>query len=197
VSARILDGLATLADAVESSGDGLIALDAAGHPRHATAMAERLIRKYLGRPLRFRSSLPEQLRAWVDGQAAWLDVSDDAEAPADALVVAHEGLHCLIRWIPADNGSYLLLEERADSPAGEAKRSASLSSLSPREREVLQQVAAGHTNRQIADQLNCSRRTVQKHLEHIFRILRVSNRTAAAIAFHRTVNVAHTARPPG
>lgn len=53
--------------------------------------------------------------------------------------------------------------------------------LTPREREVLQWVAAGKSNRDIAEILGASPRTVEKHLEHVFDKLGVETRTAAAM----------------
>jgi DNA-binding CsgD family transcriptional regulator len=53
--------------------------------------------------------------------------------------------------------------------------------LTRREREVLNLVAEGKTNRQIGARLAISGRTVQKHLEHIYQKLRVRTRTAAAM----------------
>ncbi len=55
-----------------------------------------------------------------------------------------------------------------------------LPSLTPREAEVLMWVAHGKTNRDIADILSMSPRTVNKHLEHIYQKLGVETRTAAA-----------------
>jgi DNA-binding NarL/FixJ family response regulator len=52
-------------------------------------------------------------------------------------------------------------------------------SLSVREREVLAQVAAGKTNREIATQLVISQHTVGRHLENIFTKLGVTSRAAA------------------
>lgn len=57
--------------------------------------------------------------------------------------------------------------------------------LTPRETEVLSWLAKGKTNRDIADILGMSHRTVNKHLEHIFEKLGVETRSAAtAIAGH-------------
>jgi len=56
--------------------------------------------------------------------------------------------------------------------------------LSSRERQVLNLVAAGKTNRQIASQLGISEHTVARHVSNIFNKIRVSSRTAAsAFAF--------------
>jgi DNA-binding CsgD family transcriptional regulator len=51
--------------------------------------------------------------------------------------------------------------------------------LSDRELEVLRLVAAGHTNRQIADQLFLSVKTIDRHLSNIFSKLGVGSRTSA------------------
>ena len=51
--------------------------------------------------------------------------------------------------------------------------------LTPRQRELLNLVAAGHTNTQIARRLGLSQATVRTHLEHIYGRLHVSSRTAA------------------
>ncbi len=57
--------------------------------------------------------------------------------------------------------------------------------LTPREREVLQWVAAGKTNRDIADILGANPRTVAKHLERVYAKLGVETRTAAAMKLVR------------
>ena len=53
--------------------------------------------------------------------------------------------------------------------------------LTPREAEVLVQVARGYTSKEVAVQLEMSTRTVQHHLEHIYAKLGVSTRAAAAL----------------
>ncbi|WBB57780.1 AAA family ATPase [Streptomyces sp. WMMC500] len=52
--------------------------------------------------------------------------------------------------------------------------------LSPREREVARLVALGHTNRQIADVLYLSPRTVEQHVAKLLRKLHVGSRTEVA-----------------
>ncbi len=59
--------------------------------------------------------------------------------------------------------------------------------LTPRETEVLSWVAKGKTNRDIAEILGMSPRTVNKHLEHIFEKLGVETRAAAAALASRTL----------
>jgi DNA-binding NarL/FixJ family response regulator len=58
----------------------------------------------------------------------------------------------------------------ADSP---------LSELTDRERDVLELLVKGDTNRQIADSLGITANTVKKHVDHILQKLQVSTRAAA------------------
>jgi DNA-binding CsgD family transcriptional regulator len=54
--------------------------------------------------------------------------------------------------------------------------------LTGRQRQVLSLVAGGLTDAAIGRRLGCSPRTVDKHLEHVYRLLGVSCRTAAIAA---------------
>jgi DNA-binding NarL/FixJ family response regulator len=53
--------------------------------------------------------------------------------------------------------------------------------LSLREREVLAEIRVGRTNREIAERLQVSTSTVNKHVHQVLRKLRVRNRAEAAI----------------
>jgi DNA-binding CsgD family transcriptional regulator len=53
--------------------------------------------------------------------------------------------------------------------------------VTPREREVLEWLAGGKTDREIGEILGMSPRTVQKHLQHIYEKLGVETRTAAVM----------------
>ena len=70
-------------------------------------------------------------------------------------------------------------EEAAPQPA------ADLSDLSDREREVLELVAAGLSNEEIAERLFLSIRTVERHLSNVFVKLRLSGKSARAAAAAR------------
>lgn len=56
-----------------------------------------------------------------------------------------------------------------------------IDSLTGREKEVLIQVANGMFNKEIANSLNISERTVKNHISNIFKKIDVSDRTQAAV----------------
>jgi DNA-binding NarL/FixJ family response regulator len=53
--------------------------------------------------------------------------------------------------------------------------------LSRREREVLDEIRLGLTNRQIAARLGVSTNTINKHVQEVLRKLEVDNRVQAAL----------------
>lgn len=67
----------------------------------------------------------------------------------------------------------------------EVRPADALASLTPREREVLAQIAEGLTNKEIARQLSVSPATVKAHVERIIAKLGVSDRTQAAVLVAR------------
>ncbi|AZS74954.1 LuxR family transcriptional regulator [Streptomyces lydicus] len=68
-------------------------------------------------------------------------------------------------------------ETAAADPAADARRPGG---LSPRELQVLAELTAGRTNREIAERLYITPRTVGTHIEHILAKLDLPNRAAAA-----------------
>jgi pimeloyl-ACP methyl ester carboxylesterase/DNA-binding CsgD family transcriptional regulator len=83
----------------------------------------------------------------------------------------------------AEVRAFLGDDERTPAATGD------LSELSEREREVVELVAAGMTNEQIAERLFLSTRTVERHLSNVYAKLRLSGksaRAAAAARFSRT-----------
>ena len=63
-----------------------------------------------------------------------------------------------------------------------------LAQLTPREKEVLQAIATGHSNKEIAEQLYITERTVKNHVNSILRSLDLRDRTQAAIFAHKYLN---------
>jgi DNA-binding CsgD family transcriptional regulator len=82
-----------------------------------------------------------------------------------------EGDRALLTLLrPHLHQAYLDAERRRHHPGAD---------LTPRQRQLLDLVAAGYTNAQIARRLNIAEGTVRKHMENIHRRLQVPSRTAA------------------
>ena len=77
-------------------------------------------------------------------------------------------------------------EAPAAPPAGAAAPGAGAKPLTRREREIAGLVADGLGNREIAERLYLSKRTVDSHLEHIFTKLGFTSRTQLAAWVART-----------
>jgi DNA-binding NarL/FixJ family response regulator len=113
---------------------------------------------------------------------------DDRAAAIETLRAAHEdAVHLGARPVAAQmEGLARKLRLRlgtADSPSQAspgAPDAASAAGLTPREREVLTLVAAGRTNRQVAEQLFISESTAGVHVSNILGKLGVATRTEAA-----------------
>src|SRR5436190_7651403 len=63
---------------------------------------------------------------------------------------------------------------------------AEVEGLSPREKDILELLAEGFPNKQIADRLGLTDGTVRWHLRHVYHKLHVRSRTEAALKFRAT-----------
>jgi DNA-binding NarL/FixJ family response regulator len=79
---------------------------------------------------------------------------------------------------PRELVRYLIDEQMAES--------GSLSTLSTRQREILELVAEGLSNAEIAKRLFLSESTIKQHLRGTYKLLGVNNRTEAANLFRRS-----------
>ncbi|MGQ0601186.1 MAG: response regulator transcription factor [Anaerolineales bacterium] len=57
----------------------------------------------------------------------------------------------------------------------------SLANLTPRERQILQLVVAGKTNKEIADEIRISIKTVEFHLDHVYTKTGLRSRLSTAM----------------
>ena len=86
----------------------------------------------------------------------------------------------------------LLKEAIFQSEEEEAKAAAlrrAIESLTTRQREVMELVALGYDNQQIADELQISIMTVKKHIQWIFQSLEVRHRTELAAKWYQAHSV--------
>jgi DNA-binding CsgD family transcriptional regulator len=124
------------------------------------------------------SSLPEAVDRAVAAQFAAID-NALAIATGGPAEVGGRGCQCAVQvlWRGDETRNAMVLIRRAGPAPSRAP--AVHDELTAREREVLQWVAAGKTNTQIAEILSASPRTIGKHLENIYAKLGVETRTAA------------------
>jgi len=149
-----------------------------------TPLARKLCAQYLGTTA--GPVLPEPLAHWALAQANALRRG----LPATDHTLA-QGTRRLTLTLHGDTGDgdwLVVVRETSDICAERAMATAF--SLTAREAQVLHWVVQGKTNRDIADILGMSPRTVNKHLEHVFEKLGVETRTAAA-----SVAMQRAARP--
>lgn len=72
-----------------------------------------------------------------------------------------------------------ILKQLQSSDSSQSIKKTDASILTKREYEILVLVAQGLSNKEISQQLNLSRYTVESHIKHIYRKLAVCNRTKA------------------
>jgi DNA-binding NarL/FixJ family response regulator len=124
-----------------------------------------------------RRDLIDAVRA---GAAGYLTKDLSPEALQRAVRGVRSGDLAMSRTMAADVIEHLTSATRRPGPPGEAS---DLADLSAREEEVLHQLSDGLTDRQIADRLSISPRTVETHVANVLRKLGVRNRSQAAVRY--------------
>ncbi|MGL3105311.1 response regulator [Bradyrhizobium sp. BR 1432] len=158
--------------ALDVSGRFLFAVNRQGDVLWATPQAQRLLSDRHG-PQADGFVLPPSLLQWLD-QAR----SKGSSKPQAASLPDNPQLRFYYMGETAPNEFLLRLsKEFGTAPPPEFT---SELGLTTREGEVLAWLSKGKTNRDIAQILGLSPRTVDKHLEQIYAKLGVENRTAAA-----------------
>jgi DNA-binding NarL/FixJ family response regulator len=158
--------------ALDVSGRFLLAVNRQGKIMWATPQAHKLLSDHLGAD-GDELVLPEPLRQWLEvAQRSASKTQPTAALSRDAQL----RLHYMGKAGPNEFLLRLAKDTGTDLPA----EFSSEFGLTTREREVLSWLSKGKTNRDIAQILGLSPRTVDKHLEQIYAKLGVENRTAAA-----------------
>ena len=122
--------------------------------------------------------------AWQSPQAQrWLGDRFGAEAVTADRLARHstaDGRQLLARRLGEVGLGEVMWLLSLQAPGDAAASRLATAALTPRETEVLSWIAKGKTNRDVAEILGMSPRTVNKHLEHVFEKLGVETRAAAA-----------------
>lgn len=102
------------------------------------------------------------------------------DAEADTLIDAIRNVNCGDTYIQPSMASDLIYAIDK-SPYKSVRKRFGQKDLTPREIEVLLLIADGMNNKEIADKLYISEKTVKNHVSNIFKKLDVADRTQAAI----------------
>jgi DNA-binding NarL/FixJ family response regulator len=159
--------------ALDVSGRFLLSVNHQGKIIWATPQAQKLLFDSLGATGKDDLTLPAALRQWLEhvqsGKGGSKSTASFPDHPELRLhYVGNSGPNEYLLRLAKDAGGELPAEFTSEL------------GLTTREGEVLSWLSKGKTNRDIAQILGLSPRTVDKHLEQIYAKLGVENRTAAA-----------------
>jgi|TARA_R110001599_G_scaffold132228_1_gene308729 DNA-binding response OmpR family regulator/DNA-binding CsgD family transcriptional regulator len=156
--------------ALDSTGQHLFTSNDDGEVKWATPQTYALFAKAKVKGRDLQSDFCQQLQAWIT----------KPRKTDDSLTLAGLDYPLALRFVGQhSNGDWLIKLVDGNRPI-EAALLRSKLDLTERESDVLFWIANGKSNREAAEILSMSPRTVNKHLEMIFPKLGVENRTAAA-----------------
>lgn len=159
--------------ALDTAGQFLFTIDLHGHLVWATPQVYQLFDSAgaTSDSIALTTSTEQQLREWINHRP-------DAGRQLSLQQLAQELKVEMLNLI--DGKEYLLRLTNPHKPADDTHSLKQTFSVTGREADVLLWIANGKTNREIGQILEMSPRTVNKHLEQIFKKLGVENRTSAA-----------------
>jgi len=169
--------------ALDVSGRFLLAVNSLGAILWATPQAQKLLADNLAADADDTVSLPQPMLQWLE-QVQKARAS--SKAPPSAGFPGNELLR--LQYMGKVGPDEFLLRLAKDTAAYLPSEFSKELGLTGREGEVLSWLSKGKSNRDIAQILGLSPRTVDKHLEQIYAKLGVENRTAAAAI---AVNASH------
>lgn len=158
---------------IESAPDALVMLDSGLDAEFCREVLQRIAQQF-----------PEVkiIITAMDGSQKWLhevmqfnvQAGVPRDSDAETFVLALNAVARGMMFLPGDWLNSTELESR------------DIKALSARQREILQMLAAGESNKQIGRALNISTGTVKAHLESLYRRLDVKNRTQAAMMLNES-----------
>ncbi len=171
--------------ALDVSGRYLLATDTSGGVLWCTPQSAKLLGRAFGDFHGEGDLLPPKVQEWLQKRTL-ADVKS-----ADTIVLASDTSPLTLQFsyvgqVAPEEILLRLVEGEIENDNLVLKRKLQ---LTQRESEVLMWIARGKSNRDIAEILNRSPRTVNKHLEQIYAKLGVENRAAAAALAVRMIGV--------
>jgi len=161
--------------ALDVSGRYLLAVNRQGKILWATPQAQKLLSDNLAAGNDDELVLPQPMLQWLE-QAQ----KGKAGSKTTAMASFPNDEQLRLQYMGTLGPNEFLLRLAKDTSANLPAEFTSELGLTTREGEVLSWLSKGKTNRDIAQILGLSPRTVDKHLEQIYAKLGVENRTAAA-----------------
>jgi DNA-binding NarL/FixJ family response regulator len=161
--------------ALDVSGRYLLAVNRQGKILWATPQAQKLLSDNLAAGNDEELVLPQPMLQWLE-QAQ----KGKAGSKTTAMASFPNDEQLRLQYMGTLGPNEFLLRLAKDTSANLPAEFTSELGLTTREGEVLSWLSKGKTNRDIAQILGLSPRTVDKHLEQIYAKLGVENRTAAA-----------------
>ena len=159
--------------ALDVSGRFLLAVSQRGEVLWATPQAQKLLNDHLIAGIDDTLLLPPLMLQWLEQmQKPGIKAAPSAPFPDNDLL--------RLNYMGKAGPDELLLRLAKDASATVPAEFSKELGLTTREGEVLSWLSKGKSNRDIAQILGLSPRTVDKHLEQIYAKLGVENRTAAA-----------------
>jgi DNA-binding response OmpR family regulator/DNA-binding CsgD family transcriptional regulator len=160
--------------ALDASGRYLLAVNGQGKIVWATPQAQKMLSENLTSNADEEFALSDTMLQWL----AQMQRGNAKPKSQNAPFPENEQLH--LQYMGKLGPNEFLLRLAKDSSSDTPVEFSSELGLTSREGEVLSWLSKGKTNRDIAQILGLSPRTVDKHLEQIYAKLGVENRTAAA-----------------
>lgn len=170
---RTADRHATIMDQLPL---GLICVDANGRVLWSTSTAGTMLRAHYPDAADSIHGLPDAVRYWLKKASAKKKKGDGDGSYLRSL---RPGFELHVRYCPLNDGRAILLLQ--EPPLMNEKPSMENFGFTKREQQVAQHVITGDSISKVAGDLQMSPRTVQKHLERIFRKLRVNNLASACV----------------
>lgn len=110
-------------------------------------------------------------------------VLEAIDAGAAGYLLKDGGMDDIVRAVRSASNGEAPLSPRAAQAILSARPARQLPELSSREREVVELVVEGLKNKDIADRMSISEKTVKTHLTHVYQRLGVANRADMIAAF--------------